>query len=258
MSLPADAPPALTQVAQRYEVTSRGVVGFRMQKTFDVHAGFRRRREELALEGVYNDGAIVKVRVLNYTIDGKPASAADRSTLVQEWEHPRPGNAFAPPFDPRNFGAYSYRSAGAQTIAFSSTVNDRGHGNGSFTYDGAGNVVSLTYHPNVLPPHANFGRNRGSARPGARRFLGRHPRSASVQRSLRDLRGRGNGNDELLGVSSLPQLAFRTERDVGKSVRPGPRAERRAGIGPGALSRGASGSSQQALQATQKTVETGG
>ena len=157
MSVTADAPPALTQVAQRYEATSRGVVGFRVQKTFDVHAGFRRRHEELALEGVYNDGVVVKVRVLNYTIDGKPASAADRSTLQQEWEHPQPGNAFAPPFDPRNFDAYSYRSAGAQTIAFTSSVNDRGHGSGTFTYDGAGNVVSLTYHPNVLPPHANSG-----------------------------------------------------------------------------------------------------
>ena len=157
MSLPADAPPALMQVAQRYEATSRGVVGFRMQRIFDVHAGPRRRHEELALEGVYNNGALVKVRVLNYTIDGKAASASDRSTLVQEWEHPQPGNAFAPPFDPRNFGAYSYRSAGAQTIAFSSSVNDRGHGSGTFTYDGAGNVIAYTYHPNVLPPHAKSG-----------------------------------------------------------------------------------------------------
>jgi len=57
----------------------------------------------------------------------------------------------------RNFGAYSYRSAGAQTIAFSSSVNDRGHGSGTFTYDGAGNVIAYTYHPNVLPPHAKSG-----------------------------------------------------------------------------------------------------
>jgi hypothetical protein len=125
MSLPADAPPALTQVAQRYRATSRGVVGFRMQRIFDVHAGPRRRHEELTLEGVYNNGSVVKVRVLN--------------------------------FDPRNFGAYSYRSAGAQTIAFSSSVNDRGHGSGTFTYDGAGNVIAYTYHPNVLPPHAKSG-----------------------------------------------------------------------------------------------------
>ena len=86
--------------------------------------GFRRRHEELAMEGVYNDGALVKVRVLNYSIDGKAASAADRSTLEQEWDHPQPGDTFAPPFDPRNFGAYQYSSAGAQTIAFSSSVND--------------------------------------------------------------------------------------------------------------------------------------
>jgi hypothetical protein len=157
MSLPADAPPALTQVAHRYRATSRGVVGFRMQRIFDVHAGPRRRHEVLTLEGVYNNGAVVKVRVLNYTIDGKPASASDRSTLQEAWEHPQPGSAFAPPLDPRNFGAYSYRSAGARTIAFSSRINDRGHGSGRFTYDGAGNVIAYTYHPNVLPPHAKSG-----------------------------------------------------------------------------------------------------
>ena len=38
MILPADAPPALTQVAQRYEASSRGVVGFRMQRIFDAQA----------------------------------------------------------------------------------------------------------------------------------------------------------------------------------------------------------------------------
>jgi len=157
MSVTADAPPALTQVAQRYRATSRGVVSFRVQRTFDVHAGFRRRHEELTLESVYNNGTVVKVRILNYTIDGKPASASERSTMEQAWEHPQPGNAFAPPFDPRNFGAYSYRSAGAQTIAFSSSVNDQGHGSGTFTYDGAGNVVAYAYHPNVLPPHAKSG-----------------------------------------------------------------------------------------------------
>ncbi len=246
MSLPADAPPALRQVAQRYEATSRGVVGFRMQRIFDVHAGPRRRHEELTLEGVYNNGAVVKVRVLNYTIDGKPASASDRSTLQEEWEHPQPGNAFAPPFDPRNFGAYSYRSAGAQTIAFSSSVNDRGHGSGTFTYDGAGNVIAYTYHPNVLPPHAKSGEINDRRGQVLRRLLGRDARGPSVQRQLRDLRRRGDRNAELLRVPPVPELARRTERDVGGRHRPHPaKAE-------GTRFR------QQALQATQKTVETGG
>src|SRR5690242_12545178 len=157
MDLPPNAPPALMQVAQRFEATSRGIVAFRMHRTFEVHAGFRRRNEDLTLEGVYEDGVVVKVRVVNYTIDGRPASSADRATVQRAWEHPQPGNVFAPPFDPRNFGAYQYRSAGPQAIAFSSSVNDQAHGNGTFTYDNAGNVLTYTYHPNSLPPNARSG-----------------------------------------------------------------------------------------------------
>jgi hypothetical protein len=157
MSLPADAPPALTQVAQRFEATSRGVVGFRMHRTFDVHAGFQRRHEELTMEGIYDDGKVAKVRISTYTIDGKDASAADRSTVELAWEHPQPGNVFAPPFDADNFTSYEYRSAGAQDIAFTSDVKDQAHGSGTFSYDADGDVVTYEYHPNVLPPHASSG-----------------------------------------------------------------------------------------------------
>lgn len=145
------------RVAQRFIATTRGVVAFRMRRIFDVHAGFQRRHEELTLEGVYKDGVVAKVIVSSYTIDGKPASAADRSTVEQAWEHPQPGNVFARPYDPANFTAYQYRSAGPQTIAFSSNVNDQAHGNGTFTFDAAGNVLSVTYRPNALPPHAQTG-----------------------------------------------------------------------------------------------------
>ncbi|HZY97322.1 MAG TPA: hypothetical protein VFE35_09480 [Candidatus Cybelea sp.] len=157
MVAPPNAPPALTLVAQRYAETNRGVVTFRLHRIFDVHAGFSSRHEDLVLTGVYADGAIAKVRVVSYTIDGKPAGAAAQAALEQAYEHPSLTDAFDLPFDPRYFSAYQYQSAGPQKIAFTSSVRDAAHGNGTVSYDADGNVVSYTYQPNALPPHASFG-----------------------------------------------------------------------------------------------------
>jgi hypothetical protein len=145
------------QVAQRYAQTNRGVVIARLHRIFDVHGGFSRRHEELVMDVVYDDGAIVKVRVWQYAINGKPATASDVASLRQSWEHPKSGDAFAPPFDPRNLSSYHYQSAGPASIAFSSSVRDPGHGSGRFTYDAQNDVVSFTFQPNVLPPHAGSG-----------------------------------------------------------------------------------------------------
>jgi hypothetical protein len=157
VTLPADAPPVLAQVAQRYDVTSRGVVAFQMHRVFDVHAGFSRRHEDLVMEGVYDDGALVKVHVQSYAIDGKPAAASDVASLEASWDHPKPGDVFAVPFDSRNFGAYEYRSIGSSAIGFTSSIRDAGHGQGTFTYDAQANVTTCTYQPNALPPHASWG-----------------------------------------------------------------------------------------------------
>jgi hypothetical protein len=155
--LPVGAPPVLAQVAQRFEETSRGVVGVRLHRTFDVHGGFSSRHEDLVMDAIYDDGAIVKVRVVTYTIDGKPASVGDVSAVEESWNHPKPSDAFAPPFDPRYLDAYQYQPGGPLTIDFTSSVQDAGHGGGSFAYDAQNDVVLCTYHPNVLPPHATFG-----------------------------------------------------------------------------------------------------
>jgi hypothetical protein len=157
MTLPAGAPPALVQVAQQYASTSRGVVTFQMHRVFDVHSPLQSRHEDLVMNGVYDDGALVRVRVVSYSINGKSASAGDMSNVEQSWDHPKPGDVFAPPFDSRNFDAYQYRSGGPSTIDFTSSVHDAGHGNGSLTYDVQANVVAYTYRPNALPPHATSG-----------------------------------------------------------------------------------------------------
>ena len=169
MVTPPGAPPALAIVAQRFADTSRGIVGFHLHRVFDVHAGFSKRHEDLVMDGVYSDGEIVKVHVSSYTIDGKPADAATQATLVQSYEHPSAGALFNLPFDPRYVEAYQYQSAGPQKIAFTSSVRDAAHGNGSFSFDTSGNVLSYTYQPNVLPPHASFGEvtdRRSEALPG--------------------------------------------------------------------------------------------
>lgn len=157
MTLPAGAPPALVQVAQRYTQTNRGVVTFQMHRVFDVHGGFSKRHEDLVMNGVYDDGALVRVHVVSYSINGSAASASDVSNVEQSWNNPKPADVFAPPFDSRNFDAYQYRSGAPSTIDFTSSVHDAGHGSGNFAYDAQANVVSYTYQPNALPPHATSG-----------------------------------------------------------------------------------------------------
>jgi hypothetical protein len=157
MVLPPGAPPALELVAQRFAETSRGVVSFHLHRVFDVHAGPLSRHEDLVMEGIYSDGAIAKVRISSYTIDGKAADASTASALEQAYEHPKAEDLFNAPFDQRYLGAYRYQNAGPQKIAFTSSMRDAAHGGGTLSYDSANNVLSYTYHPNALPPHASFG-----------------------------------------------------------------------------------------------------
>jgi len=153
--IPPGAPPELTLVAQRFAETNRGIVSFHLHWTMDVHAGFSGRREDRLIDGIYEDGTIVKVRVSSYTIDGKPAGDAADAALEQGYEHPNPGDVFNAPFDPRYLSAYQYQSNGPQKIAFTSNLRDAAHGNGSMSCDVADNVVDYTYQPNALPPHAS-------------------------------------------------------------------------------------------------------
>lgn len=153
----AAAPPALVRVAQRYLQTTRGVIGFSLHRVLDVSAGFSHRHEDIVMHGIVRDGKVVRVRILSYTIDGRAAGADARAAMAQAYENPGPGQRVALPFDPANFAQYRYRQDGPQTIAFTSNVRDAAHGDGTFTYDGADNVVSCTYAPNALPPHATAG-----------------------------------------------------------------------------------------------------
>lgn len=118
--------------------TSGGYVTFRMHRVFDVHGAFQSRHEDLVMDGLYADGVLVRVRVVSYSINAKLASAAEISRVEESWNHPKAGDVFAAPFDPRNFAAYQYRSNGATAIGFTSSVDNGGHGSGSFDYDTQG------------------------------------------------------------------------------------------------------------------------
>jgi hypothetical protein len=144
-------------VAQQFVETTRGIVGFRLHRVLDVHAGFSDRHEDLVMTGIYQDGTIVKVHIVSYTINEKPASASADAAMTQAFQHPKPSTAFEPPFDPRYIGEYFYRTAGPSTIAFASSVRDAAHGSGTFAYDASHDVVWYTYQPNSLPPHATSG-----------------------------------------------------------------------------------------------------
>ena len=157
MTPPPGAPADLTLVAQRFAATSRGVVSFHLHRTLDARAGFSSRHEDLVLDGVSSDGIVTKIHISSYTIDGKAADAATLAALKQSYEHPNLAAVFNLPFDPRYTGAYQYSAAGPQKIAFTSNLQDAAHGDGTFSYDAAGNVLTYTYKPNVLPPHATSG-----------------------------------------------------------------------------------------------------
>lgn len=157
MLVALDAPPALIEVAHRFAAASRGIVAFRLHRVFDVHAGFSSRHEDLVLNGILQNGRVVRVRIISYTINGKPADDSTQAALESQYEHPAPGTVFALPFDPRYLRAYQYQSVEPGTIAFTSTVRDATHGDGTFSYDAGNNVVAYSYQPGALPQYAKSG-----------------------------------------------------------------------------------------------------
>jgi hypothetical protein len=163
------APPALEQVAQRFTATTRGVVGYQLHRVLDVRAGFSHRHEDLSMHVISVDGTVVRVRIERYSIDGKPASAADSQRMTRAYQAPQPGHGFRVPFDPRYATEYRFSASGSETMAFTSVFRDAAHGNGSFTYDTGYDVISYAYQPNALPPHARSGTivdNRAEVLPG--------------------------------------------------------------------------------------------
>lgn len=157
-------PPIVASIGQRYVQTSQGVVAFRMHRVFDVHAGPSRRHDDLVLEGVYENGSLASVHILSDSIGGKAQTPEQIAAAEQLWIHPKPGEIFRPPYDPRYFGGYHYGPLAPGRVSFAGTINDAGHGTGSFAYDSSVNVTSYAYSPAVMPQYATSGTVTGRRR----------------------------------------------------------------------------------------------
>lgn len=154
----AAAVPALVALAaERTQRFERGIVGFRLHRVFDVHAGPYRRHDDMELAGVYEDGRLVHVRVLHQQVGGRETDAQTKAQTAASYEHPSPLDVFARPYDPAHLAEYSYEPAGADTVRFRALAQDAAHGDGTFTVDAAGDVVSVQYSPVVMPRYARSG-----------------------------------------------------------------------------------------------------
>lgn len=154
----AAAVPALVALAaERTQRFERGIIGFRLHRVFDVHAGPYHRHDDLEFAGVYEDGRLVKVRILHQQVGGKETDAQTKAQAAAAYEHPAPLDVFARPFDPAHLSEYSYEAAEARTFRFRALVRDAAHGDGTFTLDGDGNVVGVQYSPAVMPRYARSG-----------------------------------------------------------------------------------------------------
>jgi hypothetical protein len=150
-------PPEILSIGRRFVQTTRGVVAFKLHRVFDVHAGPSSRHDDLVLEGVYDDGTLVSVRILSDTIGGTPQTPDQIAIAQRQWTHPKRGDVFAAPFDPRYFGEYRYGPIVGSNVSFTSLVKDAAHGTGTLTVDQRANVTAFSYAPSVMPQYATSG-----------------------------------------------------------------------------------------------------
>ncbi len=155
-------PPIVASIGRRFVHTARGVVAFRMHRVFDVHAGPSSRHDDLVMACVYNNGTLASVHILSETIGGKVQTPDQTAADEPKWVHPKPGDAFHPPYDPRYFGEYRYGPMAPGRISFTQIINDEGHGSGSFSYDRSENVTAYAYAPAVMPQYATSGTVNGT------------------------------------------------------------------------------------------------
>jgi hypothetical protein len=137
-------PEIVTQVAAQTSRSQQCVVSTEYDREFRVHVGPSSRSDHLVFNGVYQNGTLIAVHVVEDSLGRAAANPAQRAQTQTQYEHPNPGDLFRAPWDPRYLSEYSYTAVNATTVAFTSQVNDTAHGSGSFTIDGSDNV--LTYH----------------------------------------------------------------------------------------------------------------
>lgn len=157
IAVAAPVPAIVVLAAQRTLQAERGVVGFRLHRVFEVHAGPYGRHDDLEFAGVYEDGRLLKVRVLHQQIGGRETDEGTKAKTAAGYEHPAPGDVFARPFDAPSFPGYTYEMADPHTVRFIAIARDSAHGDGTFVTNAAGDVLSIQYTPDVMPQYARSG-----------------------------------------------------------------------------------------------------
>lgn len=156
-SPPPSPPPAIVQIAQRVQSQEQGSVVYQLTRNFQVHAGPMHRTDQMEMLIASSDGKTVKARIVTDVIGGKAASAQTIAQTENQYEHPKPGDLFHRPFDPRYLNEYTYQQVDSVTWKFTTLVKSSGTGDGTFTLDSAGNVVKYQYSPAVLPQYTSRG-----------------------------------------------------------------------------------------------------
>jgi hypothetical protein len=141
MSVPA----LVTQAAAQTSRAEQCVVSTAYDREFHVRVGPSNRADHLLMNGVYENGMLIAVHVVQDTLGRTQASSAEKAQTQTQCEHPQPGDLFRAPWDPRYLADYTYSIVNPTTIAFTSDVKDTAHGSGTFTIDGSGNVLTYQY-----------------------------------------------------------------------------------------------------------------
>lgn len=159
-------PAIVAQAAQTAALENAGVTVHERHITLDAQAGpahFRQQNDAIML---MTDGEYAHIHFLRIEENGHTLSANDLAKREAENNATleRGEGIFKQPFDRRYLGDYQYTTspcnceANAIDVHFSSLLRDDQHGTGTMRIDPAtGNVLELTYTPNVLPDHANSG-----------------------------------------------------------------------------------------------------
>ena len=138
-------PTIVTQVAHQAVQDDSGVASAQYTRTFDVHAGAASRHDHMIFTAIYSNGDLVRIHISSDTLGGKNATPAELAQTESQYEHPKPTELFRAPWDQRYLGEYNYRIVDPTTIAFTSLVNDKAHGSGTFTIDAQNHVVAYQY-----------------------------------------------------------------------------------------------------------------
>jgi len=173
-------PALVLRAASVYARNVRGLIGMQRHFSTVLHAGPIHHTEESDSGLLMHDGIFVKLKYYRIADDGKKFSAqqiAQRDAQTnQDWTVGK--IFFKEPYDRRFMGDYVFDPpqactacpAGTLAVNFGSSMKDTQHGSGTMWIEQlTGRVDRLTYIPNALPPHANWGsvtETSGNAMPG--------------------------------------------------------------------------------------------